>query len=475
MNLQTLPWDVVQVIAENCGHGDCVALGLACPPLMPFIEPRLYRSIVFDLGPRALDKNPDQTFIDTRRGYVPISVVRTAAGLKRCLKILANSPRLASYVWSLDFSSNLPLSDVTLNSLVSGAFKNLVSLAALRWAACPELPIEVLEKLPNKSLMLNLSVDLALRPWQDYPEMHFESLKKLVVRPFLDSHCLSWLRGVTANACEIEELELCRFLDEKRQVGSSYAFVGMSDIPVDQEKVYLLREFFPDSDAPKLTLRNLRLMQFTFGAEDVEILENACNFNTLETLSLAGKDDPGLSTGLLQYLSYKTPKLKHLSLDWDIAGSKLCKYLETLKLESLDLTIHNNPLQVMKAVAQQKNLTKVAINVKCRFTAEDFLPLLSCSGIRSLKIPFNFNNPTWKMVQAMTSLLKLELIFNDGPNAPAQHHSTTNTLIACGLLSMWNDEFVYPLQYAGVLGELRSHTSLQVLEIDGHSHVLKPF
>lgn len=406
------------------------------------------------------------------------TIVRTVAGVKQCLRVLAQHPELAALVLALDVRSNLQLSDHTLNLLFSTVFVNLASLKVLRWSACPELPIDLLALLPNSVNVEVLEVDLAVRPWQEYPALELPNLRSLTVRPFLRAEFLIWLSGVVANAPLLEDVWLCRYLDAKSAVGSSYAFVGLSDVA--SEDVLAIKQFF--YGMPRWKLQRLGLLQVRVSAEEADELVRSFDLSELTNLALTGGDLSRLpQSSILTRLIVQGLPLQRLEIDWTASSALINEFLLCQSsLESLKIHVKECPQVFFTTISKLRNLKHLQVILQCKFSFADFEPLARCSKLETLAMPFSFESCTWTLASVLPNLRLIELNYSSEGTAngtpfphPLSGLSGGGGGLVSSLLTVVHEDDLYPLQYAGILCDLRRHPRLEHVQIDHHLHTIK--
>lgn len=472
-----LPPEIIQLIGEHCCQADACNFALTCRTMACAVAPRLYRSILFDTSPRSIaGEHLEQAIAGLN---VSTTVVRTVAGVKQCLRVLASHPDLAAQVWALDVRSNLQLSDSMMNTMFTATFTNLRALKVLRWSACPELPLDLLALLPDPAVLQVLDVDLAVRPWQQFPALSLPSLRQLVVRPFLHAEFLTWLSKVVSDSPMLEDVWLCRYLDSKTAVGSSYAFVGLSDVA--SEDVLAIKHFFPGM--PRWKLRRLGLLQVRVSAEEADELVHNFDLSQLTSLALTGGDMSRLpQSSVLMRLMAVTPKLRRLELDWTASSTLMTQFiLRHPELESLKVHVKECPRVFFTAIGQLRKLKHLQVVLNCKFSLADCEPLTRCVNLETLAIPFSFESHTWALASTLPRLKLIELNYSSegttngtsGPSSGPASGLVSGGGLVSSLLTVVHEDDLYPLQYAGILGDLRRHYSLEHVQIDHHLHTIK--
>lgn len=449
--LSNLPCEVISIVNSYCGQADTVNFAIALPEKCDFIVSQLYHSIIVDTGPCSLVR----PYKNVGGRFIPCTVLRTVAGINQFLHVLKSHPKLAAKVWAFECRSNVGLSDSQFLTDVRAVFNKLTSLTMLEWSACPELPPELLCVLPNPECLHLLRADLAVRPWESYAPLKFSNLQVLEVRPFLNGRFLVWLSQATANS-PLSSITLERFLDSKLEIGSGYAFVGLSN----SEHVNI-ETFF----------RNKRLRPRKLGVVGAEIgvkVMDDVDFSHVEDLTLVGNADSDSS--ILLALQSRIPRVRSLRLDWP---KWTPAFLKQLRLENLDITVKHLPSDALMAIGEQIHLQTLALRIDCPFTVADLKPLRELSKLTKLTLPFNYDLRTWEIALALPYLKTL--VLNYQTFVTGRPSRANVGLLNSGVYDGWSDRDVSPLQNSGILTSLQSHPSLKAIIINGRTTTFRNY
>lgn len=487
MLFQELPPEILSDIGNYCTQADLVNLAIACPNISGTFIPGIYRCIVVDSIPRAMYGLVPfkQICIDSVPKVVAVSTVYTIAGLKRLLDTLSSHPENAAMVRSFSVRGNIGMCDTTLLTKFAKVIRNLSGLIELEWTACPELPPELLLYLPKDSTNCNhslnsLCVDLAVRAGQAYPLIQFPNLRKFHVRPFLNSQALSWLQSVAHKSENLEELSLSRFLDAKPEVGSSFAFVGLSDVHQRHDVCAAIRSFFEGS-VHKYRLKSLDLREIDTHENDAEILCRSVDLSELKVLKLtgSGREDEH-NHGILSCITSSRPQLQKVEIDWMASYVATQSFLKNCckTTLALRLTVREFPNRVLACLKRYcPALTHLDLYFKCEFNLEDLQPLSTMRSLKSLKLPFNYTVDSWEVAAELPELKVLELCwktpagsssFSNDSSVRNANRSVNIGLLTSGIHDQWNDSQRSPLQCANIVESMLLNESIEYVIIDGH-------
>lgn len=511
-NIDTVPGNIIHQICCFLTQSDIVNLVIACPNLQSTALPSIYRCIVIDPTPRSLH---EVRALRQSRGQGPTTVtytcVNTVYGIKKFFSAV-EKPEHAAMVHSLVCRGNLSVGDNELILRLCKSLQNLINLEELEWQACPELPPSVLAYLPRH--ISSLCIDIASRSEVQLPNVRLPNLRRFHVRPFLNLRVLSWLTDVTSESVDLEDVSLSRFLDNKEQVGSSYTFLGTSDVNFDNctsENVPVSLFFSPFSRSP-LELKSLALTQVDLTVEDSKILSKNINLKSIKQLTLLGTGNES-NFFFLELLAEAKPQLTHLHLDWKSVPSRIISKLLGPSLISLQMHVYNEihailndivnnspnilylqlsnletdsfvapapvigtfELGEIPVVERPATLTDDANNnrilynlngngnranaASTGYNLSDLEPLQKLKKLVVLDIPYKPSSNNWLIAYGLPSLKVLKLKSSVNQRGPGG-------LLTNGLLDQWNNHLCSPLQYKSIIDSVRT-TALDYLCIAG--------
>jgi len=485
--LSDFPAEVLNCISSYCSSADVVNLAIACPRIADAVLPSIYRYIVVDPVPHALSHGRPHRLAHVSVGqqFVPVTTVHTIAGTKQLLDTLARNPELAKHVRSFSVRGNIALNDIALITRVRSALKNLGQLTEFEWTACPELPPSILDDLPHEANgenteLLALTIDLATRPGDLYPRVFLPNLRKLRVRPFLNSELLQWMKKVVSRSFDLEDIQLGRYLDTKSEVGSSFTFVGRSDIHQQPALVPAVSVFF--GGAIKRQLRSLRLDMVDTCPEDCAVLTECVDLSQLRELQLVGSGrEDEQAHGVLRHISLAAPQLAKVEISWSASQGALAQFLRSCcaNARALKLTIHKQPRATLAVLADVcRHLRYLDIEIFCDFHISDLMELEQLTQLEVLKVPFNHSVHSWNISAHMTDLKVLELRTQLATQPMSSHRGQRPAnmgLLTGGILDEFDNQFCSPLQNVNLKTAALVNPSLEYLIVDGRVTQLDRF
>lgn len=431
LSIETLPFEIRQIIAQECLQADAFHLCLSSKTLYQSTIERLYQCIIFDSAHRHFNKEvfykrlkPTVTS-DNDDKYFSYTSVRTVGGLRRCMKTLRSDSTKASYIKRFECLNSMDLPDLEIRQFVKDVFPQMPNLACLVWDASPEITVDLLGKIANTQNIRTLCLDLALRNdviSQNIIKMSFPMLTHLTLRPYLHSNFLKLIAQMIINSestvNNLKALYLGRELHKSHEVGSGFAFASMNPIQgvVDNQAISsFFGTLLSSGLKKKLKLTHLGLDGIIVTGTDFEIIDRCVDFETISNLHLAGTDltgeineeqlhshGPDFTTPrFLSNLASRLKNIKSLEMDW---SEQVCDTVPTFlnklpsSLNSLSVKIRWNESKSYSATWAQlcdqyiesivgrhsNSLTQLALDAVEDLSFKDPLKPIPAAAIKKL-------------------------------------------------------------------------------------------
>lgn len=445
-NLDTLPFEVRQQIAQECLQADAFHLCLINSAMYESTISRLYQCIVFDSGHRhfnketsLLRKHPALNSDDDDDGddggedsqYMRYTSVQTVGGLRGCLRTLVRCPDKAALVKRLETHNSLEISDLEVKERFRDVLPLLTSLRSLIWHGTPEITVDLLQLCQPIAKQLSVcSLHVALRQnstSQMLRTLELSGLKHLVLCPFRTSQYLSWLGEFFALSynpkmkTRLKTLYLGRDMPKNQQVGSGFTFASMDhdNYKVNGRELKPLKAFFdPLVGKAKLLglsghllsgMKMLGLNGIVASADDATMFKGIIDFQTLTHVCLVGGDSGGETMrfeppGFLRAIGPFIRQVKHLELNWKNGAQAGWGPTEDLisdlnQLESLKINLTDFNQECLSCICSCRNLTRLTVQavnegVLVAMDSSWLAPLAVCTALKALKIPCT-SIPRW--------------------------------------------------------------------------------
>lgn len=460
VNLDTLPFEVRQQIAQECLQADAFHLCLINSAMYESTISRLYQCIVFDSGHRHFNKetsllkrhpgpNSDGDSDDEEDDsqYMRYTSVQTVGGLRGCLRTLARCPDKAAMVKRLETHNSLEISDLEVKERFRDVLPLLISLRSLIWHGTPEITADLLQLCQPVAKQLSVcSVHVALRQnstSQMLRTLELSGLKHLVICPFRTSQYLSWLGEFFATSYNpkmrnrLKTLYLGRDMPQNQQVGSGFTFASMDhdNYRVDGRELRPMKAFFDPLVAKSKKfgfssyllagMKMLGLNGIVASASDAMMLKGIIDLRSLTHICLVGGDSGGESMvfeppGFLRAVGPFIRQVKHLELNWKNGPQAGWGPTEDLisdlhHLESLKINLTDFDQECLNCICSCQNLTRLTVQavnegVLVSMDSSWLAPLAACTKLTALKIPCT-SIPRW-----ISYLHELEILYIERSN-----------------------------------------------------------
>lgn len=344
LGLDSLPFEIRQIIAQECLQADAFHLSLTCKALYQSTIQRLYQCIIFDSSHRHFNKELSssrlQPALKGEEGiarYFSYTSVRTVGGLRTCIRAL-RSPEKAALVRRFELLAATDLPDLEIRMFVAESFPLMKNLGILVWgdSLAPELSVNMLMNLASPEKVQTLCLDhLSCTGMED---MRFEGLRRLSVRPFTGSAGLRSIAQMISNSkstvTNLTSLYLGREIRKNQEVGSGFAFTsinpaagpGTTTLEDDTMQAFFgtISRYHPGH---KLRLTQLGLEGVTVQLADFATMDKCVDFGFITHLNLVGVDtthsrrehnNEDLHRGprFLPSLGSKLNRLESLQIEW---------------------------------------------------------------------------------------------------------------------------------------------------------------
>lgn len=201
LTLDKLPFDIRELIAQQCLQADAFRLSLTCKDLYDSSIPRIYQCIIFDSSHRHFNKEASykrlrpkcdisyssnstkmQSFDVLHANYITptsspskpsrqvprfsnlatecksnydelffsYSSVHTVGGMRRCIRTLARDPSKAAYIRRFEMLNNIDIADYEIQQFLEGTLPHMSNLAILVWDSSPFFTSHFLKLLCTK-------------------------------------------------------------------------------------------------------------------------------------------------------------------------------------------------------------------------------------------------------------------------------------------------------------------------------------
>lgn len=266
LTLETLPFEIRELIAQQCLQADAFRLSLTCKALYDSTIARLYQCIIFDSSHRHFNKETNYKRLKPKTNnyllgsfahqsysaqyaaelgnssilasecesnynelFFSYASVHTVGGMRRCIRTLTRDPSKAAYIQRFEVLNNIDISDFEFREFLENTLPNMKNLAILLWDCSPLLTPDLLRLVCQKSnadnnensdsdgfnnqcnlyenrnietLSLNIKFPQSNTQNINLSQLCFPNLRKVTIRPFLSSTNLRDVAVLVGNSPE---------------------------------------------------------------------------------------------------------------------------------------------------------------------------------------------------------------------------------------------------------------------------------